>query len=117
MIPTWIVWSPLPPECRERISCPSMLDAARAWAERQFRKGMVPRSGIEVLVRCENDPAPPRPASVSGPMTANARASAVTATTYQVKILIVNAPAFRAQLVGIVNEALNDTASKETPRG
>ena len=79
-----------------------MLDAARAWADRQFRKGMLARSGTEVLVRCENDPLPH-----TMPHTAPKSASVVTATTYQVKITIVNAPAFRASLVGVVNEAIH----------
>ena len=102
MIPTWIVWSTTPPECREKVSCSSILDAARAWAERQFRKGMLAHSGTEVLVRCENDPVPH-----TMPHTSPKSASVVTATTYQVKITIVNAPAFRASLVGVVNEAIH----------
>jgi hypothetical protein len=55
---TWIVWSPLPPERLEKISCSSMLDAVRAWAERQHRAGMTPRDGMEVLVHCETDASP-----------------------------------------------------------
>jgi hypothetical protein len=86
--PTWRVWSLMPPECLEIVSSVSMLDAARAWADRQFRKGMMPRSGTEVLVCCENDPQP--------------RQSA-----YRVKITIVNAPAFRATLSGPAFEGLN----------
>ena len=113
-MPTWIVWSTTPPECREKVSCSSMIDAARAWAERQFRKGMLARSGTEVLVRCENDPLPSRPANAS----AASRATAVTATTYQVKITIVNAPAFRASLVGVVNEGIHgDPPSNGTRHG
>jgi hypothetical protein len=104
--PTWIVWSVMPPEHREKISCTSMLDAARAWAERQFRNGLIARTGTEVLVRCENDPLPPRPASVTAPNTANYRSTLLTATTYRVKLTIINAPAFRANLLGIVNEAV-----------
>lgn len=100
---TWVVWSMTPPECREKISCASALDAARAWAERQFRKGLLAHTGTEVLVRCDNDPLPPRPANAS----AASRATALTATTYQVKITIVNAPAFRASLVGVVNDGTN----------
>ena len=103
MIPTWIVWSVQPPECREKVSCSSMLDAARAWAERQFRKGMLARTGTEVLVRCENDPVPH-----TRPHTAPASSSVVTATTYQVKITLVDAPAFRASLVGVVHEGTHD---------
>ena len=113
MIPTWIVWSVRPPECRERVSCSSMLDAARAWAERQFRKGMLARSGTEVLVRCEDDPLPPRPANAS----AASRATALSASTYQVKITIVSAPAFRASLVGVVHEGIHDDPSNGAPRG
>ena len=109
MTPTWIVWSVTPPECREKVSCSSMLDAARAWAERQFRKGMLARSGTEVLVRCENDPVPVsmRPMAPGDTRPASAMPGALTATTYQVKITIVNAPAFRASLVGVVNEAIH----------
>ena len=112
MTPTWIVWSPTPPECREKVSCSSILDAARAWAERQFRKGMVARSGTEVLVRCENDP-PPR----TMPHTAPKSASIVTATTYQVKITIVNAPAFRASLVGVAHEGIHGDSKNGSSRG
>lgn len=113
MIPTWIVWSVSPPECRERVSCSSMLDAARAWAERQFRKGLLARSGTEVLVRCADDPLPPRPVNSS----AASRATALSATTYQVKITIVNAPAFRASLVGVVHEANHGDPSNGSSRG
>lgn len=84
MTPSWIVWSVIPPECAEKISCVSVLDAARAWAERAFKKGMLARTGTEVLARCENDP--------------------TNASTYQLKITIVNAPAFRASLVGLAGE-------------
>lgn len=104
MTPTWIVWSATPPECREKVSCMSMFDAARAWAERQFKRGMLARTGTEVLVRCESDPLPPRSPNAS----AASRATALTATTYQVKISIVNAPAFRASLVGVVHENAHD---------
>lgn len=112
MIQTWIVWSSTPPECRERVSCSSMLDAARAWADRQFRKGMLARSGTEVLVRCENDPLPH-----TMPHTAPKSASVVTATTYQVKITIVNAPAFRASLVGVVHEGTHGDPSNGAQHG
>jgi hypothetical protein len=86
MIPTWLVWSPMPPERLEKVSCPSMLDAARAWAERQFRHGFSPRDGTEVLVRCENDATP-------------------RLSTYRVRITIVAAPAFRASFAGLAFEA------------
>jgi len=100
----------MPPECREKVSCASPLDAARAWAERQFRKGFLPRSGIEVLVRCENDPAAIRPRSAGDTRPASAQPNALSATTYQMKITLANAPAFRASLVGVVFEGINDPA-------
>jgi hypothetical protein len=86
MVPTWLVWSAKPPECMEEVSCPSMLDAARAWAERQFRRGMMPNDGTEVLACCKGD--------------ADPRLSAC-----RVKITIVNAPAFRASFAGLAFEA------------
>jgi hypothetical protein len=85
MIPTWLVWSAKPPECLEEVSSPSMLDAARAWAERQFRRGMMPHDGTEVLACCKND--------------ADTHLSAV-----RLKITIVNAPAFRASFAGLAFE-------------
>ena len=88
MTRTWRVWSLMPPECPESVACDSMLDAAKAWADRQFRKGLMPRSGHEVIVCCEGDP--------------NPRLSA-----YRVKITIPNAPAFHAQLAGLAFEGLN----------
>jgi len=96
VIPTWIVWSVQPPECAEKISCVSVLDAARAWAERLFRKGMFVHSGHEVLARCEND--------------------LTRASTYQLRITIANAPAFRASLVGVAYEGMN-SPGKESGRG
>lgn len=87
--PTWLVWSPKPPECLEKVSCPSMLDAARAWAERQFRRGYLAHDGTEVLVRCENDATP-------------------RLSTYRLKIMIVNAPAFRASFAGLAFESNGD---------
>lgn len=98
MTPTWIVWSPAPPECLEKISCTSMLDAGRAWAERQFRKGLLPHNGTEVLVRAENDALPRH-------------------STYRLKISIVNAPAFRASFAGPAYESSNGEPSKGGPRG
>lgn len=95
MTPTWLVWSPKPPECLEEVSCPTMIDAARAWAERQFRRGMMPLDGTEVLACCKND--------------ADKRLSAV-----RLKITIVNAPAFRASFAGLAFEA---DLSKEPRRG
>jgi len=87
-VPTWRVWSPMPPECLEKISSVSMLDAARAWAGRQFRKGLLPHNGIEVLVRAENDATPRH-------------------STYRVKITIVNEPAFRASFAGLAFEGMS----------
>jgi len=98
VIPTWLVWSVVPPANLERICCASIIDAARAWAERQFAKGLVAQSGTEVLVRSAQDPFVPR------------------STTYQVAITLVNAPAFRARLVGVANEVVNG-APREIPRG
>ena len=83
---TWLVWSPQPPECLEEVSSPSMLDAGRAWAERQYRRGMLPRDGVEVLACCKVD--------------ADQRLS-----TVRLKISIVNAPAFRASFAGLAFEA------------
>lgn len=83
---TWLVWSPRPPDCLEKVSCASMHDAARAWAERQFRRGMLPNDGTEVLVRCENDASP-------------------RLSTYRMKISIVNAPAFRTRFAGLAFES------------
>ena len=95
---TWLVWSPMPPECLEKISCTSMLDAARAWADRQFRKGLLPRNGTEVLVCAENDPSPRH-------------------STYRVKIAIVNAPAFRASFAGLAFEGMNGDPGKGERHG
>ena len=97
MTPSWIVWSVIPPECAEKISCDSVIDAARAWAERAFKKGMLARTGTEVLARCENDP--------------------TNASTYQLRITIVNAPAFRASLVGLAGEGASGRVEKEGGRG
>lgn len=113
---TWIVWSPMPPECREKVSCSSPLDAARAWADRQFRRGFLPPNGIEVLVRCENDPASIRPRAAGDTRPASAQPNALTATTYQMKLTLQNAPAYRASLVGVVFEGTNDP-DKEARRG
>lgn len=88
MVPTWIVWSVQPPECPEKISCSSMLDAGRAWAERQFQKGMLARDGTELLVACEGDAMP-------------------KASMYRLRISIVHAPAFRATFQGLAFEGVN----------
>lgn len=98
MVPTWIVWSVHPPECPEKISCSSMLDAGRAWAERQFRKGMLARDGTEVLVACEGDAMP-------------------RAAMYRLRISIVNAPAFRATFQGLAFEGTNGDPGKGAGRG
>jgi hypothetical protein len=97
-IATWLVWSPRPPECMEKISCASMLDAARAWAERQFRKGMLAFDGTEVLACCENDAMPRQ-------------------STYRLRISLVQAPAFRASFVGLAFEATDGNPAREAKRG
>jgi hypothetical protein len=94
---TWRVWSPMPPECLERISSASMLDAARAWAGRQFRRGLWAHNGTEVLVCAENDASPKQ-------------------STYRVKITIVNEPAFRASFAGLAFEGMS-VDPKEGSRG
>jgi hypothetical protein len=88
----------MPPECLEEISCTSMLDAARAWSDRQFRKGLLVRHGTEVLVCAKNDVMPRQ-------------------STYRVKISIVNAPAFRATLAGLAFEGMNGDPGKGEPHG
>ena len=98
MTKTWLVWSMMPPECLEKVSCESMLDAGRAWAERQFRKGMLPHNGHEVLACVENDPMPRH-------------------STYRLKITLVNAPAFRASFSGLAFEGLNGSDPKDNSRG
>lgn len=98
MIVTWLVWSPMPPECLEKVSCVSMLDAARAWAERQFRKGILAHNGTEVLVRPEEDAMPRH-------------------STYRVKISVINAPAFRASFAGLAFEGMNGDPSKVDNHG
>lgn len=92
--PTWLVWSVIPPAHLERVCCASVLDAGRAWAERQFRKGILPHSGTEVLVCAENDLEPRQ-------------------STYQLKISMVNEPAFRARLIGLAFEGLNGGGDKK----
>lgn len=95
---TWLVWSPRPPECLEKIHCASMNDAVRAWAERQFRRGFMPRDGTEVLVRCENDATP-------------------RLSTYRMKISIVSAPAFRASFAGLAYEGITADPVQDSKRG
>jgi len=84
-VPTWIVWSVAPPECAEQVSCASVLDAARAWAERQFQRGVLPRDGTEVMARQQGDALPGE-------------------TAYRLRISIAAAPAFRARMVGLAFE-------------
>ena len=120
---TWIVQAITPPEMPEKICCDSAIDAACGWAKRMFRRGFLIRNGTSVLVRCVDDPKVQRPTPAS---TANRgygtgrgmgiRELGMSATTYQVKISIVNEPAFRAALEGVVYENLNSVA-KEDSRG
>jgi hypothetical protein len=112
------------PEMPEKICCESILDAARAWAERMFRQGLLVRTGTSVLVRCVDDPMVKRPTPAS---TANRgfgvgrgmgiRDLGMSATTYQVKITIANIPAFRASLEGVVYERVNEAPAKEDSGG
>jgi hypothetical protein len=95
---TWLVWSPMPPECLEKITCGSMLDAARAWAERQFRRGFMPLDGTEVLARCESDATP-------------------RLSTCRVRISVVSAPAFRASFRGLAFEGMSADPAQDAKRG
>ena len=70
----------------EEISAQSMLDAGRAWAERQFRRGMLVHSGTEVIVHQKGDADPKM-------------------SSYRLKILMVEAPAYRAAFQGLAFEA------------
>jgi hypothetical protein len=110
---TWIVQAMTSPEMPEKICCDSVLDAARAWADRMFRHGMLVRNGTSVLVRCVDDPiiTRPMPGSTSnrgygGGRGGGIRTTGMSATTYQVKLSIVDAPAFRATLEGVVYEGM-----------
>ena len=91
-IAMWRVWSPRPPECLERVSCASMFDAARAWADRQAQRGMMAHDGIEVLACCEGDAAPQQ-------------------STYRLRIRVVTRPAFRAEFRGLAFEGDNGEGS------
>jgi hypothetical protein len=82
---TWLVWAQQEPACLEKISCASMLDAARAWAERQYKKGMMPRDGTELLAHCESDPMP-------------------RLSSYRLRISVVMMPTFRASFSGLAFE-------------
>jgi hypothetical protein len=112
------------PEMPEKICCESILDAARAWAERMFRQGLLVRTGTSVLVRCVDDPIVKRPTPAS---TANRgfgvgrgmgiRELGMSATTYQVKISVVDMPAFRTRLESVVYEGVNGEPSKGARHG
>ncbi len=124
MTKTWIVQSMTSPEMPEKICCDSITDAACGWAKRMFRRGLLVRSGTLVLVRCVDDPVIKRPTPAS---TANRgfgtgrgmgiRELGMSATTYQVKISIVDMPAFQARLEGIVYEGVNSDPREEGRRG
>ena len=117
---TWIVQAMSTPEMAEKICCESIFDAARGWAERLFRQGVIVPSGTSVLVRCADDLVVKRPGPGS---TANRsfgtghnmglRHTGMSATIYKVKIEMVNMPSFHASLEGVVYEG----DSKEDPRG
>jgi len=115
---TWIVQAMSSPEMPEKICCESILDAARAWADRMFRHGMVVRSGTTVLVRCVNDPVIKRPgpgttANRSFGTSGSLRMTGASATIYRVKISIVNAPTFRASLEGVAQEDVRESKRGE----
>jgi len=101
---TWIVQSMVSPEMPEKICCESITDAACGWAKRMFRKGLLVRTGTSVLVRCVDDPV-----VVKRP--------AMSATTYQVKIAIVDMPAFQARLEGVVYDGVNGGPGNGSSRG
>ena len=113
MTKTWIVQSMTAPEMPEKICCESITDAACAWAKRLFRQGLLVRSGTSVLVRCVDDPAVKRPtASTANRGFGTGRGMGIrdlgmSATTYQVKIMIVDMPAFQARLEGVVYEGVS----------
>jgi len=122
-VKTWIVQAMVPPEMPEKICCDSIFDAARAWAERMFRRGLLVRSGTSVLVRCVDDPVVkrPTPASTTNRGFGTGRSTGIrelgmSASTYQVKISIVNMPAFRASLEGVVYEGVNGDPTNEAKR-
>lgn len=114
MTKTWIVQAMTPPEMPEKICCESITDAACAWAKRMFRQGLLVHTGMSVLVRCVDDPVLKRPTPAS---TANRGFGAgrgmgvkelgMSATTYQVKISIVNMPAFHARLESVAYEGVS----------
>lgn len=115
MTKTWIVQSMMDPPMPEKICCDSVFDAARAWAERMFRQGLLVRSETSVLVRCADDPLVkrPTPAAFNDRGHAHARGMGIkglgmSATTYQMKIKLANMPAFRASLEGIVYEKVSE---------
>jgi hypothetical protein len=110
-----------PPEMPQKICCDSVLDAACGWAKRMFHQGLLVRNGTSVLVRCANDPLLNRPTpgapNRGAGRGAGGRDFGMSATTYQVKISIVNMPAFQASLEGVAYEGVNDEPSKGGPRG
>lgn len=124
MTKTWIVQSMVSPEMPEKICCESITDAACAWAKRMFHKGMLVRTGTSVLVRCVDDPVvkSPTPASTANRGFGQGRGMGIrelgmSATTYQVKIAIVNMPAFHARLEGVVHDGVNGEPSNGASRG
>lgn len=117
MTTTWIVQSMSDPPMPEKICCDSIFDAARGWAERMFRQGLLVRSDTSVLVRCVDDPVVKRPTPAgSARRGPGMPASGMSATTYQMKISLVNMPAFRASLEGVVYEKVNES-NEEKRRG
>ena len=124
MTKTWIVQSMTPPEMPEKICCSSIFDAACGWAKRMFRQGLLVRSGTSVLVRCVDDPVVRRPSPAS---TANRgfgagrgmgiRDLGMSATTYQMKISIVDMPAFQASFENVAYEGVNGDSSGEAKHG
>lgn len=78
----WIVWCLEPGFSTERVACNAMLDAVRAWAERQHRYGRTPRDGTEVLVHGESDATPRQ-------------------STCRVRLAVEIAPVFRPRFIGL----------------
>jgi hypothetical protein len=115
MTKTWVVRSMTDPPMAEKICCESILDAARAWAERMFNQGLLVRTGTSVLVHCVDDPILRRTQGRGDPWK---QADGERPTTYQVKISVANMPAFRARLEAVTHERVNDVPrDKEGRRG
>jgi hypothetical protein len=120
---TWVVQAMSPPEMPEKICCESIFDAACGWAKRMFRRGILVREGTTVLVRCVDDPPVKRPGPATTAnrgyrgtgTTTGIRELGMSATTYQVKISLVNAPSFQARLEGVAYESVS--SDKETKHG